>query len=345
MGPKFKYSYDDLKKIASKYNTVPDFRKNDNAAYQAAYYRGILGDLIKDLERGGNKFKKIIYVYEFPDKSAYVGLTYSMKQRDKDHMSNPNSQVFRKYQELKQKPELKTLSTFVPWSEASKLETEFEQKYRKDGWNILNVAKTGGLGGAFQISDDYVRAEAAKYNSLKDFRNQSNSAYRAAYKRGKDFFEEVTSHMSRDKYSFSDEELEILAAMFNTKSEFEDQERNAYKQATSRGKEFWDRITSHMEKGTKFDSLNDVIEFAKGFNSREELAQASPAAYQRLRRANLLQDVFGEKKKIEWTKEKLFDEVRKYKTYTEFAKGSPKAYDWAVRNGLKDVVKDMFNIR
>ena len=62
MGPKFKYSYEDLKNIASKYKTVPEFRKNDYPAYQAAYYRGILGDIIKDLERGGSKFQKIIYV-------------------------------------------------------------------------------------------------------------------------------------------------------------------------------------------------------------------------------------------------------------------------------------------
>lgn len=343
MGPKFKYSYEDLKNIASKYQTVPEFRKNDYPAYQAAYYRGILGELIKDLERGGNKFKKIIYVYEFPDKTAYVGLTYNIKQRNADHLTNPYSQVFKYQQETRQKPELKTLSTFVPWDEASRLETEFEQKYRKDGWKLLNVAKTGGLGGAFQITDDFIKSEASKYNLLRDFRELSNSAYRAAYKRGKDFFEEVTQHMSRDKYSFSDEELEVLAGMFNTKSEFEHTERNAYKQAIARGRDFWDRITSHMQKGEKFDNMDDVIRFAKGFKSREELAQASPAAYQRLRRANMLQDLFGERMKKEWTMEKLFDEAGKYNSYTEFAKGSPKAYDWAVRNGYKDTIKDMFD--
>lgn len=245
-----KWTKENLKDIISKYNNVPDFRKYDNAAYQAAYYQGILDDLIKDLERGGSRFQKIVYAYEFPDNSVYVGLTYNTKVRDWDHKTNPKSQVFKHILKTNQTPQLKYLTTSIPWNEAKDLEGKFEKEYEDKGWDILNVATTGGLGRTISIyTDEKIKEEAAKYNRLKDFRDNSPGEYRAAQKRGKEFFSDVTKHMDRDKYSFSDEELETIAAFYDTKYQFEKNDRNAYRQAYSRGRDFFDRITSHMKKG------------------------------------------------------------------------------------------------
>ena len=254
-----KWTREKLKEIISKYKNVPDFRKYDNAAYQAAYYQGILDDLIKDLERGGSRFQKIVYAYEFPDNSVYVGLTYNTKMRDWDHRTNPNSQVYKHIMKTNSSPELKFLTTSIPWNEAKDLEGKFEKEYQDKGWNVLNVATTGGLGRTIVIySDEKIKEAAAKYNRLKDFRDKSPGEYRAAQKRGKDFFFDVTKHMDRDKYSFSDEELETIAAFYDTKYQFEKNDRNAYRQAVARGKDFYDRITAHMKK------INEQTEPPKG---------------------------------------------------------------------------------
>jgi len=244
------WSDEKLKEIISKYNNVPDFRKYDNAAYQSAYYQGKLPNLIKDLERGGSKFKKIIYAYEFPDNSVYVGLTYNTTIRDWDHRTSPKSQVFKHAREINKEPKLIYLTTFVPWNEAKDLEGEYEKKYKDAGWNILNVATTGGLGSTISIyTDEKIKDDAAKSKSLKDFRDNYPGSHRAAQKRGKEFFFDVTKNLNRDKYSFSDEELETIAAFYDNKKDFETYDRNAFRQATARPEEFYNRITSHMKKG------------------------------------------------------------------------------------------------
>ena len=245
----FKWNRENLQQVISKYNNVPDFRKYDNAAYQAAYFQGILPELIKDLERGGNKFQKIVYVYEFPDNSAYVGLTYNTRIRDWDHKTNPNSQVFKHIEKTKLQPKLKFLTTYIPWEKAKDLEEDFEKKYMKEGWNMLNIATTGGLGANIKFyTDEKIKQDASKSKSLKDFRDNFPGAYRAAYRKGADFWFDTIKDMERDKYSFSNEELEILAAFYNNKKDFETNDRNAYRQALSKGKDFWDMITAHMKK-------------------------------------------------------------------------------------------------
>src|SRR5258708_7259486 len=129
----------------------------------------------------GNKFKRLIYVFEFPDKSAYVGLTYNSQERESEHL-NPKrlkkSAVYQYIQKSGLLPKFKELSEYIDWNIASQLEGECVEKYRKNGWIILNKYKTGALGGCTLIwTKEKCLEDAKKYNSIKEWRFNSNSVY------------------------------------------------------------------------------------------------------------------------------------------------------------------------
>jgi hypothetical protein len=66
----------------------------------------------------------------------------------------------------------------------------YRNKYQEEGWNVLNIAKTGkksgsiGSLGSGKWNYNSCYKEAQKYHTLKDFRKKSPTAYIAALKNG-----------------------------------------------------------------------------------------------------------------------------------------------------------------
>lgn len=116
---------------------------------------------------------RIVYAYTFPEQNlAYIGLTGSEKTRARAHKSlkaQKTTAVSRYIRETGLNPNYEIVSAteenpsgLVDEKEAARLECHYMAEYKKNGWELLNLAPCGSLGGS-------VRDEKAIINALDDF--------------------------------------------------------------------------------------------------------------------------------------------------------------------------------
>ena len=138
--------------------------------------------------------------------------------------------------------------------------------------------------------------------------------------------------------------IQMEAQEYKTRSEFAKESPSAYDRA--RQLKILDEVCSHMTKPKPKHKWTEVTikEEALKYKTRSEFAKESPSAYARARRLGLLNEVCSHmfssisKTSPKWTEETIKEEALKYKTRSEFAKGSPSAYDKARRSGLLNEV-------
>lgn len=184
--------------LALKYNTKQKFSQLDNVAYKMAHKKGWIDDICSHMQVIGNRYNRCIYSYEFPDNHVYIGLTYNPDVRNNFRKYNKRDQVTKYIKISGLKPKFMQLTDYILIDEASKLEIFYVEKYKKDGWIILNKIKAGGLGGGNLIwTYDKIKEEALKYNSRYDFRKNAGGAYAAASLNGWLF--DVCSHIKRTR--------------------------------------------------------------------------------------------------------------------------------------------------
>lgn len=270
---------------ALKYETKKEFKKNANGAYQSAYARGILDDVTGHMRILGNKLNRHIYVYEFPDKSVYVGLTFDTKERDKRHKTKEKSQVFKYIQSTGLSPDFKVVTeTPIPAKDAQKMEDETINMYRNSGWKILNVAKAGGLGST--VLDNYTKEDvmkiASQYNTKTEFCKERQNVCNLAKRMG--WYEEATAHMEVKNIMWTMDMLRDEALKYNTRNEFKHGSPNAYKSAQTR--KILDDITSHMgspKKNQHERSWSNNKEFASieasKYSTIKDLRKNDPGLY------------------------------------------------------------------
>jgi predicted GIY-YIG superfamily endonuclease len=147
----------------------------------------------------GNRYKRLIYVFEFSDNSCYVGLTGNIKRRKSQHLiTDLYSSVFIHMMKTKINPKLIIKSDYVDVEYAVKMEEIILNEYKVDNWSILNKAKTGGVGSSNLIwTKVKCMTDAKKYKKISDYQNKSKSSYNAALKNG--WIDEVCSHIKRRK--------------------------------------------------------------------------------------------------------------------------------------------------
>lgn len=133
---------------AKKYHTKKDLWAHAEWAAKLIYDNGLEDEAYKDYEELHSNAKRMIYAFEFEEtKSVYVGLTYKIERRKEQHLlEDETSAVYKYIQESGITPVIKELTDYIDYKEASKEEGKWVEKYKQEGWTILNKAKTGGLG-------------------------------------------------------------------------------------------------------------------------------------------------------------------------------------------------------
>lgn len=240
-----KWTNESIWETALKYETKRDFIKNDYGAYQAATNRGILDDVTGHMRILGDMLHRHIYVYEFPDNSVYVGLSFDTKERDKRHRSKEKSQVFQHIQNTGLSPDFKVLTERpIPAKDAQTMEDETINTYRENGWNVLNIAKAGGLGSTVleKLSKEDVMRIALQYNTKTEFCKERQSVCNLAKRMG--WYEEATKHMEVKNIMWSLDTLKKEAEKYQTRNQFKQGSPNAYAAARRAG--LMDEITKHM---------------------------------------------------------------------------------------------------
>jgi len=320
---------------AKKYKTRSEFDIKSPSACTIARARKLMDIACAHMDRVGNITKRLVYAYEFPDNSVYVGLTYNKSRRHNDHTSKAKSPVYKKKIELKFEPLMKIISdSYIDAESARNLEEQTILLYKSKGWLILNSIKAGGLGGTKTAGErlyqdkNACQLEALKYSTKKDFRE--GNAY--AYRRASDLqcLDEVCSHMKLRSLSF--EECSLEAKKYKNISDFLANSKRAYHRAHRMG---WiDKICSHMNRYRKWTS-SLVADEAKKYSTRGKFATNAPTAYAYASLNKILEKVCKHMKPvyIKWTEEMVSKEALKYKTHKDFRLNSPKAYESAKNNG------------
>lgn len=122
-------------------STKKDFRKNYPAAYRKVL-KNKWNSAMDHMVVLGSLKERYIYAYEHSDNTAYVGLTYNIKARHRDHMSR--NEILKSKKHLNQT--LKVLCGPISREQARQKERDYIHKYKKNGWVLLNKAPGGSLG-------------------------------------------------------------------------------------------------------------------------------------------------------------------------------------------------------
>ncbi len=212
------FTDDSCAEIALLYETRNDFAKKAPSAWNYAWRNGILDIVCAHMKPQGSKAKRIIYVFEFEDNHAYVGLTYNIDVRIEAHLTNKKSAVYRHIKETSSHYTFKTLSDWLPEEKASKLEEKTIDEYRSAGWTMLNTMHGGGLGACKQrYTKEFCAAIAKGFHYKKDFMTQCPVIYSVAHQRG--WFKEISAHMekwTKNKEKWPDEKIrEVVAGCRN----------------------------------------------------------------------------------------------------------------------------------
>ena len=175
------------------------------------------------------------------------------------------------------------------------MEGIFLENYKDNNWILLNVAKTGSIGGNCLIWNfDKCQAEALKYNSRIDFRVNSGSAYNSAQRNM--WLDEICSHMKKYRRTiiWTYDKCQTEALKYLTKKEFREKCSVGYSIAV---KNKWiDSISEHMYKlpyNTIYWTYDKCSEVAKDCKTRTEFAKKYGGAYHNARKNKWLNSLFN----------------------------------------------------
>ena len=167
----------------SKCKTLKEFRGKFPNDYVWFHRNGLLEEMTNHLERGHCKLERLIYAYEIYIEGikphAYIGLTYNLKARDRQHLQGgERDSLWRFCKEHNiPMPKPKILLDNVSENGASRMEAFYEKQYRERGFETINVAKCGSLGGGQNHTFEEIEAIGKKYSSRKEWEKNDRKSY------------------------------------------------------------------------------------------------------------------------------------------------------------------------
>ena len=283
-----------------KFKNRGEFHDNSGTAYAKARINGWLDEFtwLKD-DRIDFSSDKIdcVYAYEFEDfNSVYVGRTLvrRIQDRDKEHLFTDTDAVFLFAKEKGIAiPDMIILETDLTLAEGVTKEGEYLESYRKNGWTLLNRAKTGGIGllDRNKWTKKTCREEALKYRCRSDFAEACGRAYEVARRNG-----------WLDDYSW-----------------FEERQKPAG---------YWDNYDNCYEAALQ---CTTKTEFTKSFGAA--CLSARRHGWIKDYDWFLSESEARSKARAKWNKESCTAEAKKYTTKKEFSTYARGAYKAALRYG------------
>ena len=263
------------KEEALKYNTRTEFNKKAGSAYTKAHKKHWLDEICSHMASVGNTFNRCIYAFEFSDNSVYIGLTYNLDIRKKEHFNDNKrnkSSVLKHYKLTNILPVLNQLTDYIDVNTASKLEDIKRLEYEKNGWFILNRSKCGTIGGDILIwTKEKCKEKALLYDTRGEFKFNYNSAYNSARKNK--WLDEICSHMTYiclPNNSWTKDKCKKEALKYNVLSHFNRMSSGAYKSAKKNG--WLDEICKHIKtvKNGIWQNINNCRIEALKYNNRTD---------------------------------------------------------------------------
>lgn len=357
------YSIEECAEEAKKYTTKTEFIKKAPLHYSHAIRKGFLNKICNHMEKQGSPLKRAVYVFEFADNYAYIGLTSNLNRREKEHLTNHSSAVFRHIQESKCSYMFKCLTDYLSKEEAAEIEIDTIIEYAKNGWCILNKKSGGDLGSKIRkYTKQYCKEITSQYSDKRIFQNLNPYFYRYISKRG--WLDELCSHMVNQKKKngyWTKARCKEAAEKFNKRIDFQKGNPAAHSAAFKNG--WLDEVCSHMSynefEPTKW-TKQICAELAKQYKTRGKFKANNSSAYKIALRHKWLDEIFkdlpyhgyrnervmiaNEERKTNgsckyWTEYRIFEEAKKYHSLTEFSKKASGAYDAACSLKILDKIR------
>lgn len=152
--PNIKYNINIAKEKALLFKNRKSFSEAFPSLYKICWDNNWLDIICSHMVEPINQLEipRLIYAYIFEEtKTIYIGLTKELNLRIKYRKYKGNDIVMQYINKTKNEPKIIKLTDFIPAEKAQIKEQEFINKYRSEGWNILNIAKGGSLGGYVKI--------------------------------------------------------------------------------------------------------------------------------------------------------------------------------------------------
>ena len=282
------------KREALKYETKKEFREKNISVYNKIN-KNKWFEFYSHMKNSKNDSRRCIYVYEFSNNYAYVGLTNNIKRRKRDHLKK--GPIFNHIQRYNLNPTINKITDYINIDNAKKLEDFYIKLYKKNGWFILNKSKAGSLGSPII---KWTKSKIQEITSMFEYRSDFQKKYPGAYQRAlrDNILDEVCSHMKKKEkkiyIKWTKERCQIEALKYETRSEFKLKSNGAYK--VSLKNNILDEVCSHMTRRNKWD-FNNVMKESKKYKTRTEFSKKSRGAYNFAYRNEMLDEVCSHMKK------------------------------------------------
>lgn len=350
--------YDTCYEEARNYNTISEFIKSSSGAYTVAWKNGWLDDYTWFVD---GKIKTLtdkndsVYKYYWEETNAiYIGRTLMYRQNERANEHQADTDTVGKYAKENglEVPQMEIIEENITPIEGLEREDYWVNYYKEKGYNVINKAKTGvGSGSLGAINrgkwnKKTVFAEAKKYKTRNEFCKGSNGAYAVARRKG--WLSEMDWFNGRKPNGYWNKENVFEEALkYKTKSEFKKGCGCAYHSARKNG---WLKEMDWFEEVLKPNGYWNIYENcyaeAKKYKTRSEFKKGSIGAYEVALKHDWMDNytwmvdgnILAILKRTKWNKKTVFEEAKKYKTRTEFQKGSCGAYSVALKNKWLDEI-------
>lgn len=336
-------------KEALKYNTRSEFKKACCGAYDYASRHGFLDEICNHMEVIGNLQKRCIYAFEFEDNSVYVGLTCNIRRRERDHLINRNSSVYRHIKATGLKPKLIIVHDYASKDEAGILEGETINIYKKNGWQILNRVKAGALGSLpKKWTKERCLSTLKTCNSLSEFKVCFPGAYDSC----------LANNWMADVHkiypeTYSIDEIRKEAAKYQYRQDFWRYSRDAYNSALKqrvlekicfefglKTRSAIDDIRNALNMNVSKQELDELRIVALKYKSKGAFQKGDMDAYRKAYSLGVLPAICSHmiSKRKYWSKEECRSIALKYKDRKEFRKNDKNAFSAAYDHGWLDEI-------
>jgi predicted GIY-YIG superfamily endonuclease len=221
-----------------------EFKNKSRYIYQISLKNGWINDICSHMIIIGDLYKRCIYVYEFSDNCAYIGLTSNLDRRFSEHLKK--GAVYNHLQK-NNIYNFKKLTEYIDVDLAKKLEEKYVNEYKKNGWIILNKYKTGSIGGQKFWTKEKCHTESLNYKTRGEFKNKSQSCYQISLRNK--WLDDICVHMVKIRNSngyWTKERCKEESLKYSTRWEFG---KNCISGYSSSYKNKWlDEVCSHMIK-------------------------------------------------------------------------------------------------
>ena len=271
-----------FKEVRDKgYKNKKEFREGSSGCYSHAAKHGFLDELCEGMEILGNYDLRKVYVFEFEDGYAYVGLTYNPNRRQWQHLNEKESPVFKHFHNKGKGYIFKILSDWLKQKDAQAFEDQMINDYARNGWIMLNSKKGGALGSAREwiYSLDELFKEGYKYKQRTEFRKKSPAKYAFAYEHG--LLDIICAHMPKKYHpspKWAKERLQkIVEECHGSRKKLKEKYPGAYEAICRKGlvKFCFGEKRNAGEKRT----LEEAVQKSLKYNSTSELIKADIALY------------------------------------------------------------------